>query len=120
MSPHTPHLEVICPDQSRNRKHILPGQNPAKTRLRVCLDDLLNSIFCETLGMKINLNVYQIMALKLREGTSTTKYYPAKEGGRLPLTRIKPQEAATSSFGFATCPLADLVSNLVVLRCFVT
>jgi len=70
--------------------------------------------------MKIHLNIYQIMALKLREGTSTTKYYPTKEGGKLPFTRITPQPAATSSLEIATCPLADLMSILAVLRYFVT
>jgi len=46
-----PHLEFICQViQSRNRMHLQPGQNPTKARLRACLEDLLSSIFCETLG----------------------------------------------------------------------
>ena len=28
--------------------------------------------------MKMHLNIYQVMALKLRKRTSTTKLYPAK------------------------------------------
>jgi len=49
--PHTPHLEFICPFiQSRNRIHLQPRPNPAKGRLRVCLDIQFNSNFCETLG----------------------------------------------------------------------
>jgi len=36
--------------------------------------------------MRVHLNIYQIMALKLRKGIGTIRYYPAKEGGesRLP------------------------------------
>jgi len=50
-SPLARHLEFVCPlKQSKNRRYLFPGQNPAKVRLRLCLDALLNSIFCETLG----------------------------------------------------------------------
>ena len=50
-STHTHHLEVVCPvKRPKNRRYLFPGQNPAKVWLRLCLDDLLNSIFCETLG----------------------------------------------------------------------
>jgi len=48
--PHTPHLEFICPfNQFKNRRHLLPKQNPAKARLGVWLDELLRFNFCQTL-----------------------------------------------------------------------
>jgi len=35
--------------------------------------------------MKLHQNIYQDMALKLKEGTGTDCFYPALLGGKLPL-----------------------------------
>ena len=49
-------MEFICPFKwSRNRKHILPGLNPAKGRIWACLETQLNSNFCKTLGHRNTL-----------------------------------------------------------------
>jgi len=56
------------------------GLNPAQQTLWVCLDTLLSSNFCENLGMKIHLNIYQDMALKLAKRTDLCFLYPALQG----------------------------------------
>jgi len=55
-SPLACHLELICPlKQSKNRRYLFIGQNPAKGRSRAHLDSQINSNFCETLGHKNTL-----------------------------------------------------------------
>ena len=63
--------------------------------------------------MKLHQNIYQIMALKLKEGTGIGCFYPALLGGKMLLPGYGFQPAATSFWTATTLTSAVLRSNLV-------
>jgi len=114
-------LELICPfNQAKNRSNTLPGQNPAKGRIEVCLDNLSSFKFCQTLGHESASKYLLNHGPKVEKRDQHNQVLSSQRRKEIPFTRVMIKPAATSSLGFATCPLAELMSNLVVLRYFVT
>jgi len=111
-------LELICP--FKNQNNALPGQNPAKGKIEVCLDNLLSSKFCPILGHESASKYLSNHGSKVEKNDQHNQALSSQRRREIPFTQVKLKPAATLTLGFATCPLAELMSNLVVLRCFVT
>jgi len=114
-------LELICPfNQAKNRSNTLPGQNPSKGRFEVCFDNLFSSNFCQTLGYESASKYLSNQGPKVEKRDWHNQALSSQRRRETPFTRVKIKPAATAFLGFATCPLAELESNMVVLGCFVT
>ena len=66
-----------------------PGQNPAKGRKRVCLDDLLNSIFYETLGHENTSKYLSNYGPKVGKRDQHNQALSSQRRREIPFTRVK-------------------------------
>jgi len=94
--------------------HLQPGQNPAKGRLRVFLEDLLSSIFCETLGHENTPNYLLIHGPKVEKRDRHNQVLSSTSLGGILLPGYWYLPASTSWIDLQLAQLADLMSNLDV------
>jgi len=79
------------------------GCNPALGRKWVCLDDLLNSIFYETLGYEITSKYLSNHARKVEIKDQLVLLLSSLKKRENPFARVKSMPGYLLDFGVATC-----------------
>jgi len=101
------------------QQHI-SAENPAKGRIEVCLDNLLSSNFCQILGHEKASKYLSSHGPKLEIKDRHNQALSSQRREGILLPNLKELAGCHLYFDLQLAPLAELVSNLVVLEYFVT
>jgi len=88
--------------------------------LRVCLEGLLSSIFCETLGYENKPKYLSIHSLKVEKKDRHNQVLSSTSLGGILLPGIGSSWLPPHILALQLAQLTELVSNLIIQECFVT